>query len=182
MKRNNKANAVETPPKFNAKGQIAAGNKKVKAAEKENKEIRALSDPPKKPCSSYIFFSNEFIEKNKATANVSHKDLMKLAGQKWSTITEAEKNKYIKMNESDKIRYQKEQVEFDRLGYFTYLSGPNQGSKSSEFLMSAKYFAKDIVMPKKPLGSYMCFVKVNSAGGKLKMADCSPMWAKISDK
>jgi hypothetical protein len=57
-------------------------------------------------------------------------------------------------------------AEFDKLGYYTYLSGENKGCKSTDFLMKLKNFPKDIVMPKKPSSSFMWYVKKNCIKGK----------------
>jgi hypothetical protein len=79
--------------------------------EKNNKYV----PPPKKPCSSYIYFSKkERIDIKEKNPEMSFGDIAKLISTRWKQISEKDKKKYIKIAEDDKIRYKKQIEEYKK--------------------------------------------------------------------
>ena len=79
-------------------------------------KIKKKRDPriPKRPMTSFMFFCNEF--RNQIwSANPEYKigDVAKELGKRWKVLSNEEREKYSKMNEVDKERYEEE--------YETYL-------------------------------------------------------------
>jgi len=73
---------------------------------------------------SFFYFTMENSEKvRKANPDMKVGDVAKQNGEDWKKLTDAQKNKYTKMTEKDKIRYEKEMKEFQELGYFTNSAG-----------------------------------------------------------
>lgn len=65
--------------------------------------------PPKKPSSAYIFFSkDERINIKAKNPNMSFGNIAKLIGERWKNIPDKDKNKFIKMADDDKKRYNRE--------------------------------------------------------------------------
>jgi len=92
------------------------GSSSSSSSEKPKKKKRK-KDPnePKQPSNAYIFWSRE-NRKLVADENPKSngKEINKLCGQKWKTLTEAEKEKYVKMYEQDKERYKKQMEEYNK--------------------------------------------------------------------
>jgi hypothetical protein len=105
---------MQSPPKF---GKVAKKEKKLTAGSGSTKNtiIRPISDPPKKPMTPFFLFLNEhrstLLNKN---PDMAVKDVAKESGATWKTMTEAQRKKYQKLFDADKVRYQKEKDEFDR--------------------------------------------------------------------
>ena len=172
---------MQSPPKF---GKVAKKEKKLTAGSTTTKNtvIRPISDPPKKPMSGFFQFLQEhrsvLMNKN---PDMAVKDVAKESGATWKAMTDAQRQKYQKLFDADKARYQKEQIEFDRVGYFTFLSGPNKGSKSSEFCMSLKNFPEGTVTPKTAMSASMCFMHSKKGQG-LKLQEIHALWSKLNEK
>ena len=74
-----------------------------------SKEKQSGSITPKKPKTSFTFFSMEqqqSVRKNNKT--LSFGDIGKVIGLKWHALTEKEKQPYLNLAELDKVRYEKE--------------------------------------------------------------------------
>ncbi|KAJ3212409.1 Non-histone chromosomal protein 6 [Entophlyctis luteolus] len=85
------------------------------AKEKPAKAPRAKKDKnaPKKALSAYLIFANE----NRARVRAANPDASfgqvgKLLGQEWKEISEAEKQKYVALQEKDKARYTKAMADY----------------------------------------------------------------------
>lgn len=68
---------------------------------------KKLKDPnaPKRPRSAYIFYCQE----NRSNlSDMDNKSILKELGKRWKTLTDKEKTPYVKMNEDDKVRYERE--------------------------------------------------------------------------
>eukprot|EP00128_Syssomonas_multiformis_P014526 Colp12_sorted_trinity150504_noHs@19589 len=87
-----------------------APSKKAKK-EKVVKAKRAKKDPnkPKRKLPPYMFFCKENREKIKAeNPDATFGQIGKLLGEKWASMTEKDKQPYVKKAEEDKKRYEKE--------------------------------------------------------------------------
>lgn len=100
--------------------------KKSKGGESED-EDECLK--PKRAMSAYIFFSNGYIEQlRKSHPDKKQGEFMQMAGQKWSEMTDAQKQPYNDMNVADKARQQKQETELEKKGYFML----DNGTKSTD--------------------------------------------------
>jgi len=92
------------------------GSSSSSTTEKPKKKKRK-KDPnePKQPSNAYIFWSRE-NRKLVADENPKSngKEINKLCGQKWKTLTEGEKERYVKMYNQDKERYKKQMEEYNK--------------------------------------------------------------------
>lgn len=69
--------------------------------------------PPKKPCSSYIFFSkNERTKIKIENPNIKFGEVAKLIGERWKKVSDKDKKKFGKMAEDDKKRYDIEMEQY----------------------------------------------------------------------
>ncbi|KAI9301038.1 putative high-mobility group non-histone chromosomal protein [Cunninghamella echinulata] len=79
------------------------------------KKSRTKKDPsaPKRGLSAYMFFSQENRETVKTeNPNATFGEIGKLLGEKWRTLEEEEKKKYVALAEKDKQRYEKEKADY----------------------------------------------------------------------
>jgi len=83
---------------------------------------------PKKPLSSYLYFTTDQMNKIKEKEGCTHPEAMKKAGEIWSKMSDKEKKKYTDMNTKDQARYDKQLAELNKKGFFMM----EDGSKSSE--------------------------------------------------
>ena len=85
---------------------------------------------------------------------MSHKDAFKKAGELWGTLTDKEKEPWVKMQKKDEERMQRQNEELAKKGYFTM----EDGTKSTDAYMDPKKkFGPDVVLPKKPISAYLAF-------------------------
>lgn len=80
-------------------------------------KIKPLKDPnrPKRPKSSYMFFTQEMREKLlKKNPNASMTELSKIMGAEWAKTSEKDRVKYARMAEEDKTRYDEELTEYEK--------------------------------------------------------------------
>ena len=76
-----------------------------------------------------MYFANDFFAKtHESDPTIKMTDISKLAGKKWSEMTEAEKSKFEKLNAADKARNEKQQACLEKNGYFFL----EDGSKSTD--------------------------------------------------
>ena len=62
------------------------------------------------------------------------------------------------MAEKDKVRYDKQQTDFDEKGWFTNEDGTKSNSSASAAkLPLSKRFNDDVLLPKKPASAYLCY-------------------------
>jgi len=82
----------------------AAKKRKIAAKKKKKKDPNA----PKKPLSSYMFYNKDMRAKLKAkNPTLTFGELGALVGKEFKALTEDQLAKYKRMNEDDKVRYQK---------------------------------------------------------------------------
>ena len=99
------------PPKVqdaNLSPMAQTGTKPVENASGSKKKKK---DPnaPKKPKSSFMYFSNaKRAEVKAANPEASFGDIGKLLGNEWKQLSNDAKTEYEKLAEADKVRYQKE--------------------------------------------------------------------------
>ena len=144
--------------------------------------IRPISVPPKKPMTAFMLYSMEVRPSIvKMQPELKFTEIPKVIGEKWQTLPSANKDKYQKLFEQDKLRYEKEKQQFDKQGFFTFLSGPNKGKKSSELSMSTKDFPKDTVLPKKPRTARLLYISSKKGSGK-SLHELSDEYEKLTAK
>jgi high mobility group protein B3 len=86
---------------------------------KNNVNKKKLKDPnmPKKPMTPFIFFNKENIDEYKRknpNEKVYVTKIVKKSGEDWKKLKENEKEKYIKMSDKDKKRYEKEIIKYNK--------------------------------------------------------------------
>ena len=72
---------------------------------------KASKDEPKRPTTSYMYFSNErreAIRKEKPGTSIT--DCSKIIGTEWKALTEEQKQPYIEMATKDRERYNGEKA------------------------------------------------------------------------
>jgi hypothetical protein len=72
-------------------------------------EVKVVENKIKKPISAYVIFSN--LNRAKVKENnpkVAPTEIMALLGKTWKSLSDKEKEKYKKLAEEDKARYQRE--------------------------------------------------------------------------
>jgi hypothetical protein len=76
---------------------------------KEKKEKKEKKDGPKRGKSSYIYFCLDYRNKIKEEhSDMNAKDITRELGKLWREISDKEKDKYIKLADKDKERYNNE--------------------------------------------------------------------------
>lgn len=118
----------------------------AKAIDKSLPKIRKFKDPkaPKKPRSSYIFFSKERSKAIKEEDNnIPITEISKQVGREWKKMTPQDKKKYEKLAADDKIRYTGEMKDY-----------------TPPVVPDVEVKAKP-KGPKRPLSAYMLFQKAN---------------------
>ena len=103
-----KSEAKSTKLSVNKKPQKAGGRKAGKAAKDPNK--------PKRPASAFFVFMEEFREsykkdhpKNKSVAAVG-----KAGGERWKSMSEADKAPYVAKAEKRKVEYEKDMKNYNK--------------------------------------------------------------------
>lgn len=170
------------PAKVEKKRDIKSEEKKQEA----NKSYRGAM--PKKPTSAYLFFNNETVKRLKEEKEISQGDAFKESGALWKTISDKEKERYVKLENQDKERYNKQMAEIDSKGYFLL----GDGSKSTSVRNWSKEDQATILLPKKPASPYNIFFSLKSKEIKSKMAEgtkqsdvmkeASKQWSEMSEE
>jgi len=142
---------------------ISKLKKEVLKLQKENDELKGGKDKkgrgkkdkaaPKKAKGAYIMFTTEMIPKLKKDPEylgkgekngwkivngeeLKHTDFMGFAAERWGKLTDKQKEPYIKLEEADKIRAEKQKKEFEENGWFTHEDGtksePSKEAKAVE--------------------------------------------------
>ena len=98
---------VVSPSGFQIYMEICPGE----AAPKAGKATKAVShkDPnaPKRPLNAYMLYSAEQRAHMKQdNPDMSHKDIMRALGEDWKGLSEADKEKYVKMQNEQKAKYE----------------------------------------------------------------------------
>ena len=116
--------SVEPPAKSGAKADTKNAKKAPVAA-----VVKDLGPKPKGVTSAYIFFNTEYCKKLRETDKDSKQSaLMALAGLKWNSMSEKEKEPYEAMKLKDQKRREKQQAEREKKGFFIL----EDGSKSTD--------------------------------------------------
>jgi hypothetical protein len=123
----------------------------------EQKVQKKVKDPlaPKRPRTSYIFYSNENrVELKEKYPDLNQKEFMKKMGEHWNNLSDKAKEPYKNMQEADKKRYESEMV--------SYVPRESVDEKKTGKKL------KDPLAPKKPKNSFMFFCEENRASLKEK--------------
>jgi len=141
---------------------------------------------PKRGLSAYLYFNGDAVAKFKEEGH-NHKDAFKMAGDKWKTLSDKEKEPFMKMQATDQARYEKQLAELEKNGYFM-----QDGVKSTDMvnLDPKKKYGPDVLLPKRALGSYMYFTqdRTKSIAEKEKIPwteatkRAGEIWSKLSEK
>ncbi|CAO3642016.1 unnamed protein product [Cunninghamella blakesleeana] len=85
-------------------------------ADKSQKKTRSKKDPeaPKRGLSAYMIFSKENRERIKSeNPDATFGQIGKLLGEAWKNLDDEGKQKYNKLAEDDKKRYENEKAEYN---------------------------------------------------------------------
>ncbi|KEG13890.1 putative high mobility group protein [Trypanosoma grayi] len=119
-----------------------ADAKDAKRAKKEKKP----DDYPKAALSAYILFGNDHRDKIKAESpDMKNTEILQRLGKMWADASEAVKEKYKKMADNDKKRFEQELSEYKKCGGEVYKRG------------GGKVKTKDENAPKRPMSAYIFF-------------------------
>ena len=139
--------------------------KSAKKVEQSAFAIESILEPvkPKRACSGYLFFAKQFMidahSKAESTTIADAQEFVKAAGQKWNTLTEKQKQPYLKQAEKDQKRFEREQAQFEKNGCFLNADGV----KSTELAMLKRNFKPNVTTPKKLKSPYQIFIKKSFA-------------------
>lgn len=101
--------------------------KKSKKSVGQEEEPQDLQ--PKRANGAYTFFNTDFVREARAKdPELKTSDCFKLAGEKWATMSEKQKEPYEKLALKDKARNEKQKAELAKKGYFLL----EDGSKSTD--------------------------------------------------
>eukprot|EP00744_Colponema_vietnamica_P000996 GILI01001710.1.p1 GENE.GILI01001710.1~~GILI01001710.1.p1 ORF type:complete len:268 (+),score=92.14 GILI01001710.1:138-941(+) len=133
-------------------------------------------DRPKRGLSAYMVFAKEIrpfvVAEN---PDLTTPDIMKQIGLRWANLTEEEKEPYKIRSAEDKLRFKREQAEYDR----------------QQFMNAPKRKKRDPQMPKRALTAYMFFNKDMRDRIKEQHSEASVMdimkevgarWASLTDE
>ncbi|KAG5474030.1 hypothetical protein CUR178_04141 [Leishmania enriettii] len=156
-----------------------SSTKKSKGKERkgEKKEKRP-DDYPKGALSPYIIFVNENREKVKAKhPEMKNTELLSEMGSLWKQISEAEKSRYQKLADEDKLRYDREMAAYVARGGAVLKRGGKKVTKVKK--------EKDPKAPKRPLTAYFFFAndyraKHPDIPAKQQMSEAGVAWGKMS--
>lgn len=150
----------------------------VNAVEKQ-KPNKKDPNAPKRPCTSYIYFSNDvrkdLQEKN---PNLKPKELAAKIGELWKGLTAEQKIPYENLYKDAKVKFDTEKANYVPAAGFEVEEKPNKK-------------VKDPNAPKKPKNSFMFFCEENRDLAKEKNPSFSPkevtkrlaeLWRELSDK
>jgi len=101
--------ASESDKEEKKKKKKKPAKEKAKKERKPREKKKKEKDGPKKPMTAYMLFSQasrEQVKKDKPS--LAPKEVMKELAARWSAVSKDEKKKFEKLQEEDKIRYQKE--------------------------------------------------------------------------
>ena len=86
----------------------AKSPKPAKKAPEEETKVWTFEIKPKRAPSAYLFFNVEMCKKLRSKdATISQKDAMKTVGEIWNGMDEAKKEKWVKMQKDDEMRFEK---------------------------------------------------------------------------
>lgn len=127
------------------------------------------------------------VAKLKVDKGLSQKEAFKMSGEIWKSMSDKEKAKYVALQKKDEERYQKQLRDFDSKGFFIL----DDGRKSIDVKQSPKSkYGPDVVLPKKPLSSYICYTTDNVLKVRDRenikhteaMKKCGEMWNNLTEK
>lgn len=86
---------------------------KLEIQTKDFKSVKKIKDPnaPKKPISGFMYFNKHKVDeykKKNPEQKIKVTEISKQSGIEWKGLKDEEKDKYLKMANKDKKRYEKE--------------------------------------------------------------------------
>lgn len=131
-----------------------------------------LGPEPKKPKSSYNFFNTAYCAQLKeGNADLKQSDCFKLAGEKWSSLTDDEKLKYTEMAEKDKALHETRIKQREKHGFFTFADGTKSTDTENKDKVKKEQKSKpkvgeqetdeddQVLQPPRVLSAYTLFMK-----------------------
>ena len=116
---------------------------------------------PKKPSTAYIFFNTETAKKiREKNSNLNNTEVFQKVAQVWAALNDKQKEKYVKMAEADKQRFEKQTKELEDKGFFIMADG-SKSTSTDKFTDPKKKYGADCVVPKKPCSAYLLFNAAN---------------------
>ena len=82
-----------------SKGKVSKSKEESKKKGEKEKKIEDDVVKPTRALGSYIYFSNDNLQKIKARDNCDHKEAMRKAGAEWNAMSEEEKSPYEKLHQ-----------------------------------------------------------------------------------
>lgn len=133
-----------------------------------------------------------------ANPDLKTTEAFKQAGAKWSTMSEKEKEKFVKLAEVDKIRHDNQVAEREKKGYFLLPDKSKSTDPKNASLFKSKKSKDDsddeeskVNKPKRPAPAYTFFnaefvTKARKSNPELKTTEAfkqaGAKWATMSDK
>jgi len=140
----------------------------------DNMEIKEKKVGPKKPLSSYLYFSKEVRKEiTESNKGVNSKDISKIIGKKWTSLGSTEKKKYEDMAAVDNERYLKEVKE---------TSGPEvekKPSKTNAYRVFCGTQRKEIIKASPDMDKKEIVSQINTAWKKIKVNPDGPEFKKF---
>ncbi|CAJ1029488.1 DEK C terminal domain/HMG-box domain/HMG (high mobility group) box/Protamine and protamine like, putative [Leishmania lindenbergi] len=156
---------------------VSSAKKSNEKASKRDKKEKKPDDYPKGTLSPYIIFVNENREKLKAqNPDMKNTELLAEMGNLWKKISEAEKSRYQKLSDEDKLRYDREMAAYIARGGAVFKRGGKKAKAVKE---------KDPKAPKRALTAYFFFAsdyrsKHADVPAKQQMTEAGAAWGKMS--
>jgi len=82
------------------------------------------------------------------------KKYLKMIADEWKALATEKQAKYQKLAEEDKLRFNAQNQEFEKKGFFTM----TDGQQSNHVLPSKTIFLDHVVVPTKPKSGYNIFI------------------------
>ena len=153
--------------KFLAKGKVEETKKQLVAVKKvvEKAPEQNKGPLPKRAMLAYTLFNTEFVQgARKSNPDLKTTEAFKQAGQKWATMSDKEKEKFVKLAEADKVRHEQQMAEREKKGYFLLADKSKSTDPKNASLFKVKKSKDDyddeeskVNKPKRPNGAYNFF-------------------------
>lgn len=159
--------------------------KKAKAAGTKRKAKKERTGP-KRPLSAYMHYcQDKRAETKEANPKATFSELGSILGRQWQELDEDARKPYVKLNEQDKARYEKEKEEMGDD------AGAEDGGKKKKAKTTTGKAKKDKDAPKNAKSAYMFFCDAERPRLKAQTPDIEfkelgqlmgANWKKLSDE
>lgn len=144
-----------------------------------------------------MYFNTDFVlGQRKKDANFSTVEAFKMAGQMWSKMSEKEKAPYVKCSDNDKVRFERQQAEREKKGFFTLEDKSKSTDPENQKLFKRKKSAAELeeeskeLKPKRACSAYIYFAtefgaKTRKSNPELKITEvivlAGKKWSEMSE-